>query len=142
MEKDCSEPLALWFPGASPSNKPSFPSLRVFQTGGKGSNALSWLPAAWQTRTVLLALVHLAAVLHSTGSGSGASLPGEVSLGMGAAEQFRPASPHPLLFPPAWNTAFALKTKDKRSVRTDVIRTGSHQASPSLEDNSTVMGEK
>ena len=68
--------------------------------GQKGSDKLSWLPAAQQTRTGLLSLVHLAAVLHSTGIRSGASLPGEVSLGMGVAEQFRTASPHPLLFPP------------------------------------------
>lgn len=61
---------------------------------------------------------------------------------MRAAEQFRTASPHPLLFPPAWNVLFALKTKDKRSIRTDKIPTGSHQASPALGDKSAIMGEK
>lgn len=53
-------------------------------------------PAAQQTGTARLSSLHLAAVLHSTGIRSGASLPGEVSLGMGAAKQLL-SSPPPSL---------------------------------------------
>lgn len=50
-------------------------------------------PAARQTGTARLSSLHLAVVLHSTGIRSGASLPGEVSLGMGAAKQLLPPPP-------------------------------------------------
>lgn len=98
---------------------------------GREEAAIS--PAARQTGTARLSSLHLAAVLHSTGIRSGASLPGEVSLGMGAAKK--------LLSPPVWEASCVENTHHPHSIPSDSIPTGSCPACPELQDESSTRGE-
>lgn len=118
MGKGSLEPLQ--FPAARPS-----PGLHPALLGAwKSSDKLRWLPGV-----VLLSLVHLAAVLHSPGIRSGASLPGEVSLGMGAAQQSRAVPP---------TRCHSLENAG-RGIHGEQQ---SCRASPAFQDKSTLMGEK